>query len=304
MKKKIVLALMAITLSAALMTGCGSSSSTEENASADATATETADTTEETDTSADTESWTDSDQQGVLDATGFEMTAPDGATDIYYSYTEDGKIADMTYNLDGAVWSYRMEYTDELTEISGLDVEWTSEENGTLSGMEAIYYSYTDDDNVTTNQLVNWYDAVTGISYSLSAYAEDTNGMDIQVYAENIYQSMQGESTDDAEADAANELQTYFIGQHTSSNDGSELDITDNGDGTYKVDIDIFRLCTLENGVGTFADHKMTFEVNDPNENPMKGEIYLDSDNSLCIKITDSTWNYLPNDEVIEGFDQ
>ena len=46
----------------------------------------------------------------------------------------------------------------------------------------------------------------------------------------------------------------------------------------------------------------MYFEVTDPAEGTMKGMIYLDSDTSLCVKITDSTWDLLPTDEVIDGF--
>ena len=72
--------------------------------------------------------------------------------------------------------------------------------------------------------------------------------------------------------------------------------------GTFKVDINIVRLCSLENGVGTFDDHKMIFTVDDPNEAKLTGVIYRDSDNSLTIEITDSTWMLLPSGEVLSGF--
>ncbi len=126
--------------------------------------------------------------------------------------------------------------------------------------------------------------------------------MDIQAYAENLYVPLQGDATDDPEKDRENELNEYFLGEHKRSEDGSTLDIEDNGDGTFDIDINIVRLCSLEDGVGTFTEHKMTFDVTDPNGNPMSGVIYRDNDNSLTVKITDSTWDYLPNDEVLEGF--
>lgn len=46
----------------------------------------------------------------------------------------------------------------------------------------------------------------------------------------------------------------------------------------------------------------MTFEVEDPNKNKLSGTIYRDSDDSLTVKITDSTWELLPSDEVLDGF--
>ena len=159
--------------------------------------------------------WIDSDREGVLENTGFDMPAPDGASDIYYSYTSDGNLAELSYTRDGIIWGYRMAYADALTDISGLYVEWTSEEAGTVLERNAIYYSYTNEDislgeiNATTNQLVIWYDEVTGVTYSLSAYASDLNGLDIQAYAESIYEPLQGDVTEnvteDATADATEE---------------------------------------------------------------------------------------------------
>ena len=248
--------------------------------------------------------WTESDREGVAEATGFDMVAPEEATEVIYSYMEETGLAEMQYVLDDIHWIYRMQMTDELTDISGLYVEWGSELEGTVAENEAMYYGYvnTEEESINDVQLVNWYDAVVGVTYSLSASGTDLDGMDIQVFAEDLYTSLQGEATDDAEADAAAELAEYFLGEHERSDDGSTLTITDNGDGTYKVDISIYRLCSLEDGVGTFENHKMLFTVVDPSENELSGEIYRDADNSLVIKITDSTWTYLANDELLEGF--
>ena len=151
-------------------------------------------------------------------------------------------------------------------------------------------------------QLVNWYDAVTGVTYSLSASGTDLDGMDLQVYAEAVYQPLQGEATDDPEGDRREELDQYFLGEHTRSEDSSSLTITENADGTFTVSLSITRLCNLENGVGTFDSHKMYFDVEDPDGGTLSGMIYRDNDNSLTVKITDSTWSLLPKDEVIDGF--
>lgn len=283
MKKKMVSVLLVMAMSVAAMTGCGSADKEETGIA---------------------NPWTESDREGVLEATGFDMAAPEGATELSYSYMSESGLAQMRYELDDADWVYRMQMTDALTDISGLSVDWMSEEAGEVAGREAMYYSYgaLNDETVDDVQMVNWYDAVTGVCYSLSATREELNGMDIQAYAENLYAPLQGDATDDPEKDRENELNEYFLGEHQRSDDGSTVDIEDNGDGTFDVDINIVRLCSLEDGIGTFAEHKMTFEVTDPSGNPMSGVIYRDNDNSLTVKITDSTWDYLPNDELLEGF--
>lgn len=300
MKRKTVLALTAVALSAAMMVGCSSSSVASSSASQSA---------ESASASASTEianPWTESDREGVAAATGFDMAAPDEAEDVSYSYMSDGSMAQMCYTLYGASWTYRMQFADELTDISGCYYDWTLTEEGTVSGLEAVYYDYTDGDlnkvEFDDVQVVNWYDAVAGVTYSLCATSPDLNGLDIQVCAENLYTPLQGEATDDAEKDRETELNDYFIGEHKRSSDDSSLTISDNGDGTFKVDLSIVRLCDLTDGVGTFEDHKMNFDIEDPNGETMSGMIYLDSDNSLTVKITNSTWTYLPNDEVLDGF--
>ena len=247
--------------------------------------------------------WTQSDRQGVADATGFEMTPPAGAENVSYSYMDADSLAQMTYELNSDKWTYRMQEADELTDISGMYYTWDAEEKGEVSGREAIYYSYGGLDNAGDDiQVVNWYDAVTGVTYSLSAVGSDLNGMDIQAHAESLYVPLQGEATDDPKRDRTEELNDYFLGEHKRSSDDSTLTISDNGDGTFKIDISITRLCDMEGGAGSFADHKMNFTIDDPNGEKMTGVIYRDSDNSLTIKITDSTWTYIQSGEILDGF--
>ena len=302
MKNKFVIAMLILSMSTA-MVGCGSSASegtTTETATE--TTTDSEDTTD-TEDSVDTQianPWTETDATGILNATGFLMSAPSGASNVTYSYLEEDGLAQMSYELDDADWTYRMQATEKLSDISGMNYSWDLEDEGEVSGMAANYYGYAGDDEMV--QLVCWYDALTGIDYSLSATGTDLDGMDMQAYAESIYTSMQGEATDDPTGDAENELKEYFLGEHTKSDDGSTLTIADNGDGTFDIAISITRLASMEGGVGTFAEHKMTFEIEDPSENTLKGMIYRDSDNSLVIRITDSTWDYLPNGEELSGF--
>ncbi len=294
MKKKLISVLTAVTLLVMLLAGCGSSAGQE----TPSTAAPTEQTTELANP------WTESDEQGVAAATGFDMVAPDGAADVSYSYMADGAMAQMTYKLDGARWIYRIQMTDVLTDISGMEYEWLEETDCSVAGREAVYYGYTavDRNAAASVQLVNWYDIVTGVTYSLSASGKELGNTEMLAYAESLYAPLQGDATDDSDADRANELNDYFLGEHKRSSDESVLTISENEDGTFDVNLSITRLCVLENGVGTFEDHKMTFEVEDPSGNKMSGVIYRDSDNSLTVKITDSTWELLPNDEVLDGF--
>lgn len=318
MKKKITLILTAAAISITAVTGCSQSSggaaetstaaeseSETEASEAEAAAGE-ADSTKEAESS---EQWIKSDKQGVLEATGFELTAPEGAEEVEYAYLEADKTAQMTYTLDDKNWTYRMKSADKLEDISGRDQEWldaacANNGNDFVSGREANNYSYVGAEGENDIQIVDWYDAVTGTVYSLTAEGEDLDGMDIQVYAENLYEPLQGEATDDAAADRENELNDYFLGERKSSYDDSTLKISDNNDGTFRVDISITRLCDLENGTGTFDDHKMYFVAEDPNGGEISGMIYRDNDNSLTIKITDSSWELINVGDTFESFEK
>ncbi len=307
MKKRMILAAAAAALCAVTATACGSSSAKETTTAAETTAaaTEAATTEaaeEETESEQIANPWTESDEAGVAEATGFDMKAPEGATEVSYSYMAEDGLAQLQYQLDDANWIYRMQQADALTDISGMHYTWESEEEGLVSGRKAMYYALGGLDDPENVQLVNWYDSVTGVTYSLSASGKELNGMDIQAYAENIFAPLQGESTDDPEADRRNELDTYFLGTHKRSYDDSELSIAENSDGSFSINLSIVGLCSLENGTGTFEDHKMFFDIEDPNGEKMSAMIYRDSDNSLVVKITDSTWDYLPKDEVLDGF--
>ncbi len=323
MKKKLVLALTMMAVSTMAMNGCGFSAeqgdsneeqsvevtsisfeAKEESANTSTMQGEENSVTQTTESTEHANPWTESDWQGVINATGFDMTAPEDAVNVAYSYMSESKTAQMTYELDSEQWNYRIQPANELTDISGMNYDWDGTEDGSVAGCEAKYYSYVGQNHGKDEdiQVVNWYDAVTGVAYSLSAKGTDLNGMDIQVYAENLYAPLQGDATDDAVADREFELTNYFLGEHVRSYDSSSLTISENADGTFDVNIDIIRLCSLENGVGTFKDHKMYFDVTDPSGNTLSGMIYRDSDNSLCVKITDSTWDYLPNDDILDGF--
>lgn len=73
--------------------------------------------------------------------------------------------------------------------------------------------------------------------------------------------------------------------------------------GKLKVNVSLFRLCSLDDGVGIFENDTVSFHSKDPNGNLIRCCLYFDSDNSLCLEVEESTWEYLPTGTVIHGFD-
>lgn len=112
-------------------------------------------------------------------------------------------MAQVTYQKDNIDWTYRIKESSEAEDISGMNYEWNVSEEGIVAGKKALYLVYSDAkensetiDGTYYVQVVNWYDDVAGVSYSLSASGKDLKGMDIQVYAEQIYEPLQKETTD------------------------------------------------------------------------------------------------------------
>ena len=106
------------------------------------------------------------DRQGLVDATGIPLDAPEGAEDVRFSYielTNDNPIAQMNFTLDGAEAYLRVQATGELApiDISGLYYDWTEQREvsvGSCSGFactngEAGY--------------IAWLDVVPGLAYNL-----------------------------------------------------------------------------------------------------------------------------------------
>lgn len=145
-----------------------------------------------------TNPWTASDKNGVLEATGFDINPPEGATDVYYSFIEESKLAQMTYVLDELEFTYRIKASSELEDISGMHYEWDSIADGAIYTNEAEYFMYspsdteeeaTDSDNEVA--VLNWFDSASGITYSLSVIGDDLNETNITAYAEAVYEPIQ-----------------------------------------------------------------------------------------------------------------
>ena len=85
-----------------------------------------------------------------------------------------------------------------------------------------------------------------------------------------------------------------FVGSFVDENGDTGLEITRREDGTYDVKINIVRLTSLDDGVGTMENDKLRFTATDANGNPISGEIE-DLGLEKKVTFTDSTWGLLEN---------
>jgi hypothetical protein len=77
-------------------------------------------------------------------------------------------------------------------------------------------------------------------------------------------------------------------------NNEPNLFITHRDDGKYDVQIGIFRLTNLDDGVGTMGANGMDFTATDAAGNSIGGEIILRGDTAEVV-FTRSTWSLLEN---------
>lgn len=186
--KKFVCVVMMAAMSLS-MVACGMS----EDKSDDRVTMEVEAIEEDNETTAVGNPWTEADEQETAAATGLDLKAPEGATEVNYSYMEAEGMTQLTYVYEGHDWVYRAQPTEALTDISGLNYTWIIDDPGKVADCEAEYLAYSEQaedsefiDDMFFVHAVNWYDAAAGVTYSLSASGKNLDGMDIQVYAENL----------------------------------------------------------------------------------------------------------------------
>ena len=139
--------------------------------------------------------WTTMEKADLEKQTGYKLNVPEGADDIEYSYLESENLAQVSFKLNNADWVYRVQATNELEDISGMYYDWEINEAGHVGDYEAQFMAYAESseetefiDDIFAVHVVNWYNVDEGTTHSLSASGKDLNGMDIQVYAEQLQQ--------------------------------------------------------------------------------------------------------------------
>jgi len=89
--------------------------------------------------------------------------------------------------------------------------------------------------------------------------------------------------------------ETTYIGEYLDyDNNEPNLEIAKGNNGKYIVQIGIFRLTTLSDGIGELTPEGMLFTATDAAGNPISGVITVE-DQIATVTFTDSTWELLEN---------
>ncbi len=219
MKKKIIVLLGVLTLTAAVLAGCGTKKEAAETSGQDEKTQEeqTIEVTDEVNETGNEEEpevgmanpWVEITEEDAKGSCPRMFKAPEGATVKGWLKNDSlgdeansvGPLIELDFDLDGLEFTARAQYgVSEDEDISGIYAEWAAgPEDVTLANwgeghMAGKTWRAIDDEGYT--DLITWYDIEIGIKYSLCVTAEDLDGFDIQAIAEQMY-SAENEPTVD-----------------------------------------------------------------------------------------------------------
>lgn len=93
---------------------------------------------------------------------------------------------------------------------------------------------------------------------------------------------------------------SIYIGEYLDYDvNEPNLEIAKGEDGKYIVQIGIYRLTTLEDGIGELTEDGMIFTATDAAGNPISGIITVDGE-TATVTFTDSTWDLIQNGDIYE----
>ncbi len=126
------------------------------------------------------------------------LGVPENAKNAAWSAIEtdssdnSGTLVQLNFDLDNNSYTARAQKTDNPdADISGMYYEWSAKNIMSLTNWKQIkgtYYRWFDKSSSEGYaDLCTWYDAETGISYSLSVTADDLDGFDLQAIVEYLY---------------------------------------------------------------------------------------------------------------------
>ena len=151
-------------------------------------------------------------QEELVQQTGIDLPAPEGATDVEYFVvdTDELTIAQMDFTLDGQTFELRAASTG-MTDLSvggsmeeGPDLEGFNSDEGNISGLyyewttagtdliadRSAQYKIADKEDVG---YIAWVDAVPGILYNLSMMNDVTHDA-LRETAEKVFVPVQGDN--------------------------------------------------------------------------------------------------------------
>ena len=134
-------------------------------------------------------------EQLTADA-GLSFGVPDGAENVVYRYLRSEGLAEMQFTRANGEYCARIQplalQNGELADIAGMYYDWTYEEPVNILGCYGRIAQAQDDGGIFVERCL-WYDAASGLMYSLSVTAADIDGLDLTALAGQIGCSVQGE---------------------------------------------------------------------------------------------------------------
>jgi len=93
---------------------------------------------------------------------------------------------------------------------------------------------------------------------------------------------------------------SIYIGEYLDLDiNEPNLKIAKREDENYDVEISIYRLTYLDDGIGTLTEDGMEFTATDANGDPIKGIIKVEN-KVATVTFTDSTWELIKNGDSFE----
>lgn len=121
------------------------------------------------------------------------------------------------------------------------------------------------------------------------ALRQGTTGQSVEITAED-----EGAITETIMDD------TVYIGEYLDSDvNDPNLEIAKGENGKYIVQIGIYRLTWLDDGIGELTADGMSFTATDAAGNPISGVITIEGE-TATVTFTDSTWGALENGSVFK----
>ena len=124
----------------------------------------------------------------------FPFAVPEGAENVEWSVMESADanpLLQLSFDLNGQHYTCRMQATDDAdADISGMYYDWAEQAERSLHNwaegkLTAKCFRFAGGNDYDA-ELCTWFDAETGISYSVSVTAEDLDGFDLLALAEQM----------------------------------------------------------------------------------------------------------------------
>ncbi len=133
----------------------------------------------------------ETDENGLIEATGIPLPAPEDATELSWCYIEltgETPIAQMNFTLDGKKAFLRAQATAQTdpADISGLYYDWTTVADAEVAYCKAVVYTNGE------AGYISWVDVVPGLLYNL-CMTQGASETELTKLANTVFVPVQGD---------------------------------------------------------------------------------------------------------------